>query len=83
MAELAGGRRRGNTGRQRGDGLYFPRELLLHGGRQGLELAGLPLLGPAAGELHRGQGVQGVVVGRRKGGGEMGEDFEKDITAPP
>ena len=63
VAELAGGRRRGNTGRQRGDGLHLPRELLLHGGRQGTELAGLPLLGPAAGELHRGPGVQGVVVG--------------------
>ena len=64
VAELAGGRRHSNTGRQRGDSLYFPRELLLHGGRQGLELAGLPLLGLAAGEFHRGQGVQGVVVGR-------------------
>ena len=64
VAELAGGGRPRRAGRQRGDGIYVPRGLLLHGRRQGAELAGLPLLGAAAGKLHRGQGVCRVVVGR-------------------
>ena len=42
------------AGRQPGAYLPFPEELLLRGGRQRLELAGLPLLGAAAGGVHRG-----------------------------
>ena len=64
VAGLAGGGRLHRAGRQRGDGIYVPRGLLFHGGRQGAELAGLPLLGAAAGKLHRGQGVCRMVVGR-------------------